>query len=168
MLAGLLGESSIAVLTEADAGAPEEYAGLLDRAERENDQVLLAADTGDGEGWRAFCLRQADRTLLVAEGPPEPGVRAPKTEGPLRPAPGAGAPPSGSLGDWIDALGVPSGRLIGPRAEWERTLAPLARSLQGTLAWAWPSRAAARAASPTSAWWRCCWTRASRSTASPA
>lgn len=135
MLAGLLGESRTAVLSEDDAGAPEEYAGLLDRAERENDQVLLAAEAGDGAGWRAFCLRQADRTLLVAEGPPDsaphPLARRPDTEGRCDVLL-AGSPPSGSLGAWIDALGVPAGRLIGPRAEWTRTLAPLARSLQGT------------------------------------
>ena len=131
VLAGLLAGGRVAVLTEAEAGTPEEYAGLLDRAERDNDQVLLAADSADGAEWRAFCLRQADRTLLVADGDPEAGTRRPEAEGRCDVLL-AGRPPSGALGGWLDALGVPAGRLIGPRADWERTLAPLARSLQGT------------------------------------
>ena len=131
VLAGLIGGSTTALLTEADAGSPEEYAGLLDRAERENDQVLLAADSADAAEWHAFCLRQADRTLLIAEGPPGSDARRPAVEGRCDVLL-AGTPPSGTLGAWIDALEIPAGRLIGPRAEWERTLAPLARSLRGT------------------------------------
>ena len=37
----------------------------LERAERSCDRVLLAADCSD-EGWREFCLRVADRVVVIA------------------------------------------------------------------------------------------------------
>jgi NTE family protein len=43
----------------------------LDRAERENDRVVLVAAGGD-EDWRSFCLRQADRLVVVADGDAQP------------------------------------------------------------------------------------------------
>ena len=39
----------------------------LERAERENDRVLLVADGSDA-AWRDFCLRQADALVLVGHG----------------------------------------------------------------------------------------------------
>ena len=60
------------MLSQDDAGGPDTYAELLDRAERAHAQVLLAAESGDGAEWQAFCRRQTDRALLVAEGPPPP------------------------------------------------------------------------------------------------
>ncbi|HEY7859006.1 MAG TPA: DHA2 family efflux MFS transporter permease subunit [Candidatus Nanopelagicales bacterium] len=52
----------------------------LDRAERDNDRVVLVADHHD-ERWDAFCLRQADFLVLVSDtsAPPQtpPGVDHP-------------------------------------------------------------------------------------------
>jgi EmrB/QacA subfamily drug resistance transporter len=45
----------------------------LDRAERENDLVLLTATVADGQ-WAEFCLRQADRLILVVDPRNEPAV----------------------------------------------------------------------------------------------
>jgi NTE family protein len=43
----------------------------LDRAEREHDRVLLlATDPTSADPWSAFALRQADRILVLASGPP--------------------------------------------------------------------------------------------------
>jgi NTE family protein len=39
----------------------------LDRAEREADRVLLAAPADADEAWRAFCVRQADRIVIVGD-----------------------------------------------------------------------------------------------------
>ena len=38
----------------------------LDRAERDNDRVVLVASAADSADWRRFCLRQADRLVVVA------------------------------------------------------------------------------------------------------
>jgi EmrB/QacA subfamily drug resistance transporter len=47
----------------------------LDRAERDNDRVVLVAASSDGgpaRAWRDFCLRQADAVVLVAHADEEP------------------------------------------------------------------------------------------------
>ena len=52
----------------------------LDRAERDHDRVLLVADRDDEPSWREFCMRQADRLVLVASDPrrqPPVEVQAP-------------------------------------------------------------------------------------------
>jgi len=46
----------------------------LDRAERDHNRVLLVADRRDDSSWREFCLRQADRLVVVAG---DPGRRPP-------------------------------------------------------------------------------------------
>jgi NTE family protein len=53
------------------------YGLALDRAERDNDRVLmLAGDPGRPDPWTAFCLRQADRILLAAGDEPPPRSNA--------------------------------------------------------------------------------------------
>lgn len=128
VLAGLLKEPS-AVLSQ-DAGPPDRYAELLDRAERAHAQVLLAAESDDSPEWQAFCRRQADRALLVAADVPSAGATREQMEARCDVLL-AGSPPSGTLGGWMDALGTAGGRLIGGRQDWERSLAPVARSLEG-------------------------------------
>lgn len=128
-LSGLLSESSV-VLSQGDAGSPDTYAELLDQAERAHSAVLLAAESDDSAEWQAFCRRQSDRALLVAEGPPPAGLRREQLEARCDVLL-AGSSPSGTLGLWIDALDTAGGRLIGGRGEWERSLAPIARSLEG-------------------------------------
>ena len=49
---------------------------LLDRVEPDHEQVLLIADSPDeGDPWTAFCLRQADRVVVVAGAGGEPPAR---------------------------------------------------------------------------------------------
>lgn len=83
VLIALMGADPPALLTRADARAPDDYPALLDRAERAHPQVVLAAGPEDGD-WREFCLRQADRTLLLAAGRPGAGIAA--EPGAARPA----------------------------------------------------------------------------------
>ncbi len=60
---------TVTLLDELDADG-----AALDRAEREHDHVLLlAADPAGADPWNAFAVRQADRVLLVASGPPREG-----------------------------------------------------------------------------------------------
>jgi NTE family protein len=56
----------IAELTPADD--PTAYGPMLDRAERNSERVLLPTGSpSDADEWTAFCLRQSDRTIVVAE-----------------------------------------------------------------------------------------------------
>ena len=106
-LAGLMAAGRTAVITQADAGPAEEHPRVLDAAERDSDQVLLAAEADDDGPWREFCLRQADRTLLLAEGRPlRCGTRG-RERGPLATCCWRAARPTGALADWIDAAGRP-------------------------------------------------------------
>ena len=56
----------VAVL-DADSTAPPDRAAAVDLAEQEHAHVLLV-DAGDDADWSSFCLRQSDRTLLLAGG----------------------------------------------------------------------------------------------------
>ena len=60
----LLAEALAVHLTVASPGR----VGIegLDRAERESDRVLLVASHDDDADWHRFCLRQADRLVIVA------------------------------------------------------------------------------------------------------
>jgi NTE family protein len=56
----------------AEVHQPSEYGDLLDKAEREHEQVLLIAGAGTvHDSWVDFCLRQSDRVLVVGT-PREP------------------------------------------------------------------------------------------------
>ena len=56
----------IAQLTRSDDAAS--YGPMLDRAERDSERVLLpTGSASDADEWTAFCLRQSDRTIVVAE-----------------------------------------------------------------------------------------------------
>ena len=59
-----------------EADTDDDRARLLDRIEREHDQVLLVAENArPDDPWTAFCLRQADRVVAVAAGrAPDPGA----------------------------------------------------------------------------------------------
>ena len=70
-LRSALGNGSVALLDGRTIGDEAAYGAGLDRAERDHERVLLAAGA---DPWSAFCLRQADRILLVA------GSRAPPAE----------------------------------------------------------------------------------------
>ena len=62
---------------EAGEDVDSSYAHLLDRAERDNSQVVLMAPTPDPQDrWSAFCVRAADRLICVCRGreAPPPGI----------------------------------------------------------------------------------------------
>lgn len=59
------GAERLELLTLADSQSADTHSELLDRCERSNEQVLLHAEPARGEEWDAFCLRQADRVLVV-------------------------------------------------------------------------------------------------------
>jgi predicted acylesterase/phospholipase RssA/CRP-like cAMP-binding protein len=61
-----------------------DYAGALDRCERDHDIVLLAPGAAEADDpWTGFCLRQADRTLALAPlaGGAGPLARDPRLRG---------------------------------------------------------------------------------------
>jgi EmrB/QacA subfamily drug resistance transporter len=66
---GLRGRLRVAAPGRVDAAG-------LDRLERESDRVLLVAGEDDDEAWREFCVRQADRLLVVAPADAEPPLGA--------------------------------------------------------------------------------------------
>jgi NTE family protein len=125
-LAAQLGPGT-AVLSEPTEAPGEQ----LDRAERDNERVLLVSGNPAGaDGWADFCLRQADRILLVAEGEPRRGVAPPRVSG-RREVLLAGETRPGRLAGWLEAMEAPGGRQVGPPGAWKATLRPLARSLTG-------------------------------------
>ena len=145
------GSQRVEVLTAADSEAAGSKSELLDRCERANDQVLLHADPARGDEWDAFCLRQADRVLVVVGdgGRPRPG---PGRRRPGRARAGRPATAGGVDGRGEPARGAPGRRRAlggAPGAAAER---PLARAgpLGRRRARARPHRRAARS----------CWTPA--------
>lgn len=79
-LAMLLGRwRSVTRLERPANGAEPDYGRLLDRAERENEQVILLADDPDpGDPWTSFCERQADRAIVLAAEDARPGTPRPR------------------------------------------------------------------------------------------
>ena len=76
--AGAPVEAVSALLVDALAGhltiAAPGRVGIqgLDRAERDSDRVLLVASTDDEAAWQGFCVRQADRLVIVARSDASP------------------------------------------------------------------------------------------------
>jgi predicted acylesterase/phospholipase RssA len=102
----------------------------LDGRERQHDRVLLVAEASDSERWRAFCIRGADRVLLLAS------ERAPVPDGSLRPELtgcdlvrcGPGAVQSAG---WVDALQPRAVYRLAAHAGFDRAIAVMARRLAG-------------------------------------
>ena len=62
----------VAVLGSDPDRVPGDYMGLLDRAERANDRVLLAGGCASrGEPWTDFCRQEADVLVAVTRGVPD-------------------------------------------------------------------------------------------------
>jgi NTE family protein len=90
-LSDVLGGWASVDLLDGEEAAPAKgqepvavFAPLLDRAEAANDQLLLiAGPTSEGEPWTDFCLQQADRILVVGSGgePPAAEQRRPELQG---------------------------------------------------------------------------------------
>jgi NTE family protein len=74
----------------------------LDRAERESERVVLTAAPADEAAWHAFCLRQADRVVIVAASDATPSELTPVRPGYVLLV---GDPPTReSLVAWHDAV----------------------------------------------------------------
>jgi EmrB/QacA subfamily drug resistance transporter len=74
-------DGSEAAADTHESGLASVYAPLLDRAEAENDLVLLAGGSVlAGEPWTEFCLQQADRILAVTAGGPVPELLGARPE----------------------------------------------------------------------------------------
>jgi NTE family protein len=81
---GLLlgGWRSVTRLERPSNGGEPDYGRLLDRAERDFEQVLLLADSADPDDpWTSFCERQADRAIVVAPEDGRPGPPRPRLSG---------------------------------------------------------------------------------------
>jgi predicted acylesterase/phospholipase RssA len=106
------------------AASDAERARLLDRVEREHDQVLLVAENaGESDPWTAFSLRQADRVIALAGpgGSPHPDVS--------RRVRGADLAYAGHAGitAWTEAVAPARRHLVGSAEGVER----MARRLTG-------------------------------------
>jgi predicted acylesterase/phospholipase RssA len=102
----------------------------LDQAERESERVVLVASPLDDADWRAFCLRQADRVVIVADAAAPPAELAPAQPSYLLLV---GDPPTrANLVDWHDAVGprhIYAARASG--ADVAETVSALAARLAG-------------------------------------
>ncbi|RFZ64372.1 Multidrug resistance protein stp [Mycobacterium marinum] len=77
----------------------------LERAEASADKVVLHASANDA-GWRDFCLRAADRIVLVSEGPAPRGTQL----------------PSRAVGADLVLIGAPASQE--DRSRWEGLISP--------------------------------------------
>lgn len=91
----------VQVLASQD-GDDAHRAAVLDRAEADNDVVILAVDDDD-DGWARFARRQADRVLLVTDpavGPPAVAGDGDDEQSLVTDIVFLGAPPSRVLPSW--------------------------------------------------------------------
>jgi NTE family protein len=116
-----------------DAPADEDFAGqaqLLERYESEFGQIVLVAPSLDA--WGRFCMRQADRTALVAAG----GGVSPMVEQ-MQELRGCdvlflgGEGGAAGIGRWLDALEARAQHVIEPGDRFEESLRRVARRLAG-------------------------------------
>jgi NTE family protein len=62
---------TVARLGAGDAGADAEMLDRLERAERENERVVMVADSAEpGSVWTDFCVREADVVFALSSGSP--------------------------------------------------------------------------------------------------
>ncbi len=96
-------DGSEAASTQDDPVAA--FAPLIDRAEAENDQLVLVAPSLDeANPWTTFCLQQADRIIAVGHsGEPPEGMDRPELRGCDLVAWDV-EPGSGALASWANAL----------------------------------------------------------------
>ena len=122
--------ASIAELDRSDD--PHAYGPMLDRAEREATRVLLpTGNPGVADEWTAFCLRQSDRTVVVADdaGLPSPPPASLRGADVLLLASGERAAKPVPL---VEALSPGSVHVVRPGADFHRDLARAARRLSGS------------------------------------
>ena len=132
-------DSRVARLDGSEAPAAEGvdpvalYGPVLDRAEHDNELVLLVAgDSAEGEPWDRFCLQQADRILAVSSGAPIPADVGARPE--LLGCDLAGwdvERGSGSLAEWVARLDPIESHALHSDASLEDDVQRLARRLSG-------------------------------------
>nr|WP_246540842.1 patatin-like phospholipase family protein [Mycobacterium spongiae] len=61
----------------------EAFSEVLDRAERDNDWVLVVADRGSGDNWRRFVAAQGDRLVVLVDQPRPPDSFELVSQGPV-------------------------------------------------------------------------------------
>src|SRR4051794_5736380 len=120
---------------EADEDVDSAYAHLLDRAERDNSQVVLMAPTPDPQNrWSAFCVRAADRLICVCRGreAPPPGIEEIRRLRGCALLMTAEGPSAGArLDAWVTALAPRSVRLVPESGGQASGVEALARRLAG-------------------------------------
>lgn len=120
---------------DGEGAEPDDFARLLDQAERGHDRVFLLASShggphGERGSWDQFCVRQADRVMaLVPPALPVPPGAWPELDGcdlvfwasPLA---------AGDVGGWLDRLRPRSHHFVDP-GDLQPTLARALRRLAG-------------------------------------
>jgi NTE family protein len=117
---------------------PAAEAELLDRYENESDQVVLVvavalAHGREADEWGDFCLRQADRVLVIAGERPVPAGLAGRTvltNCDLMFLGGSSGAPS-HIGEWVDALAPHARHALTPGSGVRPSAAIAARRLAG-------------------------------------
>lgn len=123
----------VILLGDRSPGQDDAYGELLDRAERDHDRVLLLVRSpSKDDSWTRFCLRQADRTLVLArsEYPPEDVGRHPELRGCdlLLLAPGSRP---GPVAPWVDALEPRVVHAVNEGGDFESGVVRVARRVAG-------------------------------------
>jgi EmrB/QacA subfamily drug resistance transporter len=123
--------------TGSRAEAAARFGPLVERCEREHDQVLmLCGSAQEPSAWDEFCLARADRVLALVAGPkPDPGdpagdVWAARLHGADLVGYGMEAA-SGGLAGWIETLSPGGTFAIAAGAERRTDVARMARRLTG-------------------------------------
>ena len=128
VLARTVPGTGAAVTLDGEGLHPDAFGPALDAAES-GGPVVLAAASPAAEPWPAFCLRQADRALVLAPDGRPPPVLAPGLRGRdvalCFPAHATDAAP------WLDALAPRARHLIRPGGAFAADAARAARRLAG-------------------------------------
>jgi predicted acylesterase/phospholipase RssA len=115
------------------AAGEDDYGVLLDRIERDHDQVVLAAPEPDPrDAWSAFCVRAADRVVGVCDGAESPPLGLAEI-GRLRGCDLVVTAVRGAarLDAWVEALAPASVRVVREPGGQGPAVESLARRLAG-------------------------------------
>jgi NTE family protein len=109
---------------------------LLDRLESEHDHVVLVArspdDADDLGEWGRFCLRQADRVVVVIpSGTPAPSATSDERFRGADLVVVGDRPGANELADWFDVVGIRASHWVPAKEGFDRAVARLARRVTG-------------------------------------
>jgi NTE family protein len=118
---------------DGDHPLAQAYGAVLDRCERDNDWVVLvASDASASDPWTRFCLRVADRVVVVADpsaGPPPSNV--PDALAGCDLLSWSSHADASRLHPWLDRLAPRAHHLIGPPSSPTPSIHRAARRLVG-------------------------------------